>query len=114
MTDLKESLVTKLQQDRLAPPDVLEGIEQCFVLTHRSFLSKRRPELTIQEIDDLSRDLLETVLDEELKSLPRPSETALRDAVVTLDERFGFVADPDLQAEHETVINTLIGRMTTP
>ncbi|MGF1507517.1 MAG: hypothetical protein ACFB51_20690 [Anaerolineae bacterium] len=98
MTDLKESLVTKLQQDRLAPPDVLEGIEQCFVLTHRSFLSKRRPELTIQEIDDL----------------PRPSETALRDAVVTLDERFGFVADPDLQAEHETVINTLIGRMTTP
>lgn len=112
-TDLEDRIKAKLQKDSLSTDEVIEGMRECFVNTHRTFLKRRRPNYSIQQIDTLSNELIEEVMVEELFLPEKANAPLLRELTVTLDERFGFAEDPELKQQHGMVVHMMIDRLGT-
>jgi hypothetical protein len=105
---IKQSLQEKLNQRSLSSPQVQEGITECFVLTNRQFLRHRmgdkRP---IDEIDRVTRDLVNQVFAEVGALDAHPTLGTLRQAWHALDKQLGFEADPKLLEHHRQLIQRL-------
>jgi hypothetical protein len=113
LINVEESLEAKLARDTLKPAEVVEGIRECFILTHRTFIHKRQPQRPVEEIDTTTDEMVKDVLAEEGVRHESASRVALRNVVRIIDEQLGFAADPELAARHTEVIDQLISRLPT-
>jgi hypothetical protein len=113
LTDVEESLKAKLARDTLEPVEVVEGIRECFILTHRAFIQKRQPQRPVEEIDAITDEMVKDVLAEEGVRHESAPRATLRNVVRIIDEQLGFAAEPDLAAHHTEVIDQLINRLPT-
>ncbi len=107
----QEDLGKKLAQQRLSPVEVVTGIRECFILTHRAFIQRRQPELPTEEIDSFSAELVDEVYENENLNPAHLSLALLRHVVRTLDDRFEFAEDPELASIHEGVLAKLINKL---
>lgn len=109
--DLKKHLFSKLEKSSLTSREVIQGMRECFLITHRAFIERRRPDLELDTVDDLCLSLINEVLTMEIVTEQQVSPFSLKNLQVTLDERFGFGAEPELHKVHDDVVNQLIAKM---
>ncbi len=80
-------------------------------VSFRAFIKRRRPDLDVPVVDKLCVELMDDVLTTQSVTETQVSPSRLKEIQQTLDERFGFRAEPDLYNVHENVLNQLIGKM---
>lgn len=110
---LQTSLFSRLEKPRLTSKEVIEGMRECFLITHRKFVENRRPDLELRIVDSLCLELMNDVLTAEIVTELQVSPATLKNIQVTLDERFGFGAEPELHEVHDSVVNQLIAKMAS-
>ncbi len=111
VTDIKSDLQDMLAKKSLTRTEVKAGIKDCFTVCQYDFLKRRQPDISIESVQSVADDLVETVFTEEGITPPNTTPTMLKHIVGILDRRFEFMQDPELRAKHQHVIDELIRRL---
>ena len=105
---IKKSLEEKLNSPSISKKTLKEGIKECFILTNRKFLRHRMGENTpIDEIDSVTIELVDQIIEENAVTPKNPSLSALRKSCEVLDKQLRFEAIPELLQHHDKIINRL-------
>jgi hypothetical protein len=105
-----QTLNTTLAQDTLTPADVCDGMVACFLIINRAFVQRRTGERPIDEIDAITRGLIDDVFTDLHIDPAQPRLLDLRTAWHTLDAQLGFEAEPDLMAHHNDIVTQLFDK----
>lgn len=95
----------------LEPEEAVEALHMCFTATHRAFLLKRQPNLTIDEIDNRTKRMLNKTSPRDFVEPKLATKASLTDLLYTLDQRFGFAADKEIADQHQHVMLTIIDKL---
>ncbi len=108
-----QTLQSLLQRSHLSAQELEQGILACFTLTMARFVQRRQPQADEAKIAVLTQDLIAPVYERlGLLSRRRPTHGEWRTICRTIEEQLSFAAEPDLLAEHETIIEKLLEKYT--
>lgn len=108
---LESSLFAKLDRDDLEPEEVIEGVRECFIISHRAFMQRRQPEMEVERIDAITGQLVDEVFAEAQVRPQGLTHGGLRQVITILDEQFNFAAEPEVASVHAQVIGKLLRQL---
>ncbi len=95
----------------LQPEEMVEALRFCFTATHRAFLLKRQPNLSVTDIDARTERMLNNTQTRDFIEPQLATKASLTQLMYTLDERFGFAADPEIADQHQHVMLAIIDKL---
>lgn len=106
-----KTLETKLASETLTPPEVIEGIRECFVLSYREFMQRHQNGRSVDELDTISESLVQGIFNEAFNDPGKVSTWMLNHMVTRLGAFIEFDTDPEIAERYDQMIDDLLSKL---
>lgn len=111
LEEIQADLRIKLNYEKLPPEQVLEGIQQCFVICHIQFVKTRQPDISESAMGTYAAEVVDDLLTEQGLTKKNLTPVMLNQMVTQLDAQFEFMTDPTIRKVHSDITEALITRL---
>ena len=109
--NIEAELNAKLQHDTLSAGEIIEGIQESFILAYRTMTLRAQPDRTIDELDATASQQIQEVFRYKQLTPQNATRPLFREVAEILEARFNLTSDPGLAEKNDTIINELVRKL---